>query len=434
VSEAPETGVLIDHLFRHQAGRITARLTRLMGAAHVALAEEAVQEAMVRALRTWPFQGTPDKPAGWLFRVAHNFAIDAVRRDSAFDERSDAIVAEIARSAAAVPGDPDLEEQLRDDELRMIFMCCHPALARDASVALSLKTVGGFGVREIARAFLSDEAAIAQRLVRAKRLIRDRRLSLDLPSGRELTGRLDAVLDVLYFMFNEGYASQAGEDLIRQDLCLEALRLARLVASASIATPRAHALAALIALQAARLPARMDEAGEIVLLEDQDRSRWDQRLIAIGFQHFDQSISGRDVSEYHAQAAIAATYARALDPDSVHWPLILELYDQLLAINPSPVVALNRAVVVAKVRGPAAGLAEIAPLERDPKLRDYRWLLTVRGQLLLDAGRPVDAIAAFREALTRACSEPERRFLQRKLDAAVAITESARPAAGGSAG
>ena len=419
MSGTPETGVLLDHLFRHQAGRITARLTRLLGPAHVALAEEAVQEALLRALRSWPFDGTPENPAGWLFRVAHNTAIDAVRRDRAFGEKTDAIVSEITRSAAASPGDPDLEERLRDDELRMIFMCCHPALSRDASVALSLKTVGGFGVREIARAFLSDEAAIAQRLVRAKRLIRDRRLTLDLPSGRELAARLDAVLDVIYFMFNEGYAAGVGEDLIRQDLCLEALRLARLVASASIATPRVHALAALIALQAARLPARVDETGELVLLEDQDRSRWDQRLIAIGFQHFDRSIAGHEVSEYHVQAAIAATYTRALDPDSVLWPLILELYDQLLAINPSPVVALNRAVVVAKVRGAAEALAAIAPLEREPKLREYRWLLAVRGQLLLELGRTAEASAAFRAALARAGSDPERRFLQRKLDAAL---------------
>ena len=410
-----ETGVLIEHLFRHQAGRVVARLTRLLGAEYVALAEETVQEAMLRALQTWPYHGVPENAAGWLFRVAHNIAIDVVRRDKVFGSKTDGIVAELTRSGTVVPSEPDVEEQLRDDELRMIFMCCHPALTRDASVALSLKTIGGFSVREIARAFLADEGAIAQRLVRAKRQIRDQRLTLDMPAGAELAARLDSVLEVIYFMFNEGYSAQAGADLIRQDLCFEALRLGRLIAAASIATPRVHALVALMALQAARLPARVDEAGDLVLLEDQDRGRWDERLIAIGFQHFNRSIEGGDVSEYHVQAAIAATHARAIDPRSIDWRLILELYDQLLAINSSPIVALNRAVAVAKVRGAAEALAAIAPLEHDPKLRHYHLMLAVRGQLLLDLGRTGEAADAFKAAIACGCTDPERRLLERRL-------------------
>jgi RNA polymerase sigma-70 factor (ECF subfamily) len=418
VTAPSDTGQLLEHLFRHQAGRMVARLTRLLGPAHVALAEETVQDAMLRALQSWPYQGVPDNPAGWLFRVAHHVAIDAIRRNTTFGDKTDAIVSELTRSAARAPSEPDVEEQLRDDELRMIFMCCHPALSREASVALSLKTVGGFGVREIARAFLADEPAIAQRLVRAKRQLRDQQVTLDMPSGGELSSRLDAVLEVLYFMFNEGYAAQAGEDLIRQDLCLEALRLARLVASASIATPRVHALVALMALQGARLPARVDESGDLVLLEDQDRSRWDERLIAIGFHHFDRSMSGDEVSEYHVQAAIAATHARALDPSSVDWALILSLYDQLVSINASPVVRLNRAVALAKVRGAAEALAAIAPIEHDPKLRHYHLLLAVRGELLLDLGRNAEAAEAFRSALALAGTEPEKRFLQKRLEQA----------------
>jgi RNA polymerase sigma-70 factor, ECF subfamily len=399
---------------------MVARLTRPLGPAYVAIAEETVQEAMLRAWQIWPYQGMPDNAGGWLFRVAHNIAIDAVRRDKVFGDKTEAIVRELMRSAAVPPNDTDVEEQLRDDELRMIFMCCHPALSRDARVALSLKTIGGFSVREIARAFLSEEAAIAQRIVRAKRQIRDERLTLDMPAGPELAARLESALEVLYFMFNEGYAAHDGVDLIRQDLCLEALRLGRLVASASIAAPRVHALVALMALQGARLPARVDAAGDLILLDDQDRSRWDERLIAIGFHHFDRSIAGAEVSEYHVQAAIAATHARALDARSVDWPLILELYDQLLTINTSPVVALNRAVAVAKVRGPAEGLAAVVPLERDPVLRQYHLLLAVRGQLLLDLGRPSEAAEAFRVALTCACSEPERRLLARRLEACAA--------------
>jgi RNA polymerase sigma-70 factor, ECF subfamily len=417
VTTPAETGVLLEHLFRHQAGRLVARLTRLLGPEHVALAEETVQDAMLRALQTWPYQGIPDNAAGWLFRVAHNVAIDALRRDKIFGEKTESIVVELTRSAGQASDDTSVGEEFRDDELRMIFMCCHPALSRDASVSLSLKIIGGFSVREIARAFLSDEAAIAQRLVRAKRQIRDQRLTLDLPSGVELTTRLDSALEVIYFMFNEGYAARAGAELIRQDLCMEALRLGRLIAAASIATPRVHALVALMALQGARLPARVDEAGDLVLLADQDRSRWDERLIAIGFHHFDRSIAGADVSEYHVQAAIAATHARAIDSRSVDWPLILELYDQLLSLNASPIVALNRVVAIAKVHGPADALAAVAPLDRDPKLRHYHLLLAVRGQLLLDLGRSHEAADAFRTALTCACTEPERRLLTRRLEA-----------------
>jgi len=420
VTPAPETGELLEHLFRQQAGRMVAHLTRLLGPGNLSLAEETVQEAMLRALQTWPYQGLPDNPAGWLFRVAHNAAIDAVRRNQVLGEKTEAIVAELRRASIVAPSHPEVEEQLRDDELRMIFMCCHPEISRDASVALSLKTVGGFSVREIARAFLADDATIAQRLVRARRQIREQRLTLDMPDGRELKGRLDSVLDVLYFMFNEGYAVHEGEELIRQDLCLEALRLGRLVASSSIAEPRVHALVALMALQTARLPARVDEAGDLVLLEDQDRGRWDPQLISLGFHHFDRSMAGDEVSEYHVQAAIAATHARASVAAPLDWPLILHLYDQLLAINPSPVVELNRAVAVAKVRGVAEALAAIAPLERDPKLRDYYLLLAVRGHLLLELGRRAEAAASFRAALDCSCSEPERRFLRRKIEECVA--------------
>jgi RNA polymerase sigma-70 factor (ECF subfamily) len=394
---------------------MVAHLTRLLGPGNLSLAEETVQEAMLRALQTWPYQGLPDNPAAWLFRVAHNAAIDAVRRHQVLGEKTEAIVAELTRAAVVEPSHPDIEEQLRDDELRMIFMCCHPEISRDARVALSLKTVGGFSVREIARAFLADDATIAQRLVRARRQIREQRLTLDMPGGRELNERLDSVLDVLYFMFNEGYAAHEGEALIRQDLCVEALRLGRLVASSSIAEPRVHALVALMALHTARLPARVDEAGELVLLEDQDRGRWDPQLIGLGFHHFDRSMAGDDVSEYHVQAAIAATHARASVSAPLDWPLILHLYDQLLTINPSPVVELNRAVAVAKVRGAEEALAAIAPLEKDPKLRDYYLLLAVQGHLLLELGRRAEAAASFRAALECPCSEPERRFLRRKL-------------------
>jgi RNA polymerase sigma-70 factor (ECF subfamily) len=392
-----------------------AGLPRLLGPANVELAEDAVQEALVRAVQTWPYQGIPDNPAGWIYRVAHNVAIDIVRRDRTFSAKSDAIVAELSRSGTISPDETAVDDEIRDDELRMIFMCCHPEIPADARVALSLKIIGGFGVREIARAFLCDDAAIAQRIVRAKRQIRDRQLTLDLPSAADLAGRLDSVLDVIYLMFNEGYSAHEGATLVRQDLCFEALRLGRIVAASPLAEPRGHALVALMALQAARFPARVDALGDLVPLEDQDRRQWDERLIAIGFSHFDRSMAGDPVSPFHVQAAIAATYARALSDEAVDWRVVLDLYDQLLAIHPSPIVVLNRAVVVSRVHGAAAGLRALEPLNTSRMLRHYHLFMSVRGQLLLQVGRLAEARAAFEAALACECSDPERRFLERKL-------------------
>jgi RNA polymerase sigma-70 factor (ECF subfamily) len=407
--------LMVDHLFRSRAGQMVAYLTRLLGPGHLDLAEEVTQEALLKALQHWPYSGIPQNPAGWLFRVARNAALDAVRHRTLAGEKSTELAVEHFRNADASSANDELEDQLRDDELRMVLMCCHPTLPQDARVALSLKTVGGFSVREIARAFLADEATIAQRLVRAKRQIRESRIRFELPAGEELVARMDSALEVVYLMFNEGYAAQSGEDLVRQDLCGEALRLGRLLATSSVGTPQAHALVALMAFQAARLPARVDAAGELVLLENQDRGEWDARLIALGFDHFTQCAEGTELTSYHVQAAIAATHARAQEGRATDWKLILELYDQLIELSPSPVVELNRAVVVAKVHGPEAALAALRPLEGNRSLRNYYLLPAVQGQLLLEIGDKPGASESFRQALERPCSEPEQRFLQRKL-------------------
>ena len=411
---ADNARVMVDHLFRSRAGQMVAYLTRMLGPEHLDLAEEVTQEALLKALQNWPYTGIPNNPAGWLFRVARNSALDAIRHRTLTGEKSAELSAEHFRHAAT-PDDAELEERFRDDELRMVLMCCHPTLPQDARVALSLKTTGGFSVREIARAFLADEATIAQRLVRAKRQIRQSGIRFELPAGEDLDVRLDSALEVIYLMFNEGYAAQSGEDLVRQDLCGEALRLGRLLATSSVSTPQVHALVALMAFQAARLPARVDAAGELVVLEDQDRRQWDRGLIALGFHHFEMCAEGTSVTSYHVQAAIAATHARAEQGRATDWEQILELYDQLLQLSPSPVVELNRAVVVAKVNGPEAALAVLRQLEGNRALRNYYLLPAVQGQLLLEIGDKAGASEYLGRALDCPCSEPERRFLRRKL-------------------
>src|SRR5271165_2099807 len=414
---ADNIGGSVEHLFRHESGRIVAYLTRLLGPEHMDLAEEVVQDALLKALQNWSYSGIPANPAAWLLQVARNSALDAIRHRKVSADKEPALIAELtAASRPLHPYETSPDAKLRDDELRMIFMCCHPSLSPEASVALSLKAIGGFSVSEIARAFLAEDSTIAQRLVRTKRQIRDTQRSLDLPGHAELNHRLDSVLDVLYLMFNEGYDAHQGEELIRQDLCFEALRLAQLVAESSVSAPRVHALVALIALQTARLPARTDGVGDMVLMDQQDRSRWDKGLIAMGFHHFDLSIAGREVSPFHVEAAIAATHTRAASPQETDWKLVLSLYDQLMQLKPTPVVALNRSVAVARVHGANAALAELDRLDQEPALRKYYLLPAVRGQLLTELNQREAAIAAYRQALTLSCNAPERRFLQQKIE------------------
>jgi RNA polymerase sigma-70 factor (ECF subfamily) len=340
VHESSDTPVLVDRLFRSEAGRLVAHFARRFGPAHLDLAEEVVQDALVAALQRWPHAGVPKNPAGWLYRVACHRALDLLRRRAAFDARRDRLSAELSRGQALALADAAFEPAaLSDDELRMVLVCCHPGLPREARVALSLKTVGGLGVREIARALLSDERAVAQRLVRAKRRIRQLDLDGELPAAAALAARVESALDVVYLLFNEGYGAHAGRNLVRADLCREAIRLGRLIADADdVSDRRADALVALMALHAARLPARVDAAGELVLLEDQDRSLWDRELVALGFAYLDRSIGGDAISPYHVQAAIAATHARAASASETDWKAILALYDELAAIAPSPIV------------------------------------------------------------------------------------------------
>jgi RNA polymerase sigma-70 factor (ECF subfamily) len=408
---------LVEHLFRHQAGQIVATLARIFGPQHLDLAEDVVQETLIKALRQWPYRGVPDNPAAWIMRVARNQALDVIRRERSLQDKH----AQLLQSLEWQPNRADvvddrLDSQLYDDQLRLIFTCCHPAISRDARVALTLKSLGGFGVAELARAFLASEATIAQRLVRAKRAIREQAIRFELPDAAELPERLDAVLDVLYLLFNEGYSAHQGENLVRHELCAEAIRLAAIVARHPAGDqPKVQALLALMLLQAARLPARADEDGDLLLLADQDRRLWDRQLIARGLHALDRAAEGDQLSEYHLQAGIASYHALAASYAATDWPRILWLYDALAEIAPSPIVALNRAVAVAMVDGAVAGLAELDRLRGRPGIESYALLHATYGTFWRQAGDPRRAAASYRRALSLAGSAPERRFLQRKI-------------------
>lgn len=409
---------LVDHLFRHQAGQMVATLVRVLGPRHIDLAEEVVQEALLKALQLWAYKGVPDNPSAWLIQVAKNRALDLLRREASLQEKSEEIVRAFA-AQEIFANQRNESEQALDDTLAMVFMACHPSLAREARVALTLKTVGGFGTGEIARAFLAKEPTIAQRLVRAKRLIRDEAISFELPSAKEMSARLDSVLEVIYLMFNEGYAAHSGENLVRADLCDEAIRLCSLlVRHAATNLPKSHALLSLMLFQAARLSARVGAGGELSLLAEQDRSLWNRRLIAIGFHYLDSSAAGEEFTEYHLQAAIASCHAAAASYELTDWKQIVRLYDLLIGLNPSPVIALNRAVAIAKHRGAEAALREIEKIISHPALQHYYLLPATLGELWQELGETRKAADNFRQALRCPCSEPERRFLQKKLAAA----------------
>ncbi|MBL8233507.1 MAG: sigma-70 family RNA polymerase sigma factor [Bryobacterales bacterium] len=402
MSEVPE---LVDHLFRRQSGRMVSTLTAILGSKHIQLAEDVVQEALVRALQLWPFQGVPDNPRAWLIQVARNQALDRLRRDQNLASKAP----EIERRMT--PRDsPDT-----DDQLAMMFLCCHPRLPDYARVCLTLKTVSGFSVAEIARALLAREDAVAQRIVRAKRQIREEGIAIRMPPPTELPERLESVLQVLYLVFNEGYSATQGPHLIRRELCDEAIYLGGLLASDPVtAAPQVHALLALMLFQAARFEARMDESGELLLLPDQDRSRWDRRMIAAAFRQLDRSAAGEEVTEYHLQAAIAAEHASAPGLDQTNWTHIVQLYDQLSLRNPSPVILLNRAVAIGHLAGPAAGLAALAGIPAEP-LAGYYLFHATRAFLHASNGDKESAAEHYRKALACNCNDAERAFLDRRL-------------------
>ncbi|HEV2690701.1 MAG TPA: sigma-70 family RNA polymerase sigma factor, partial [Bryobacteraceae bacterium] len=401
------TSAVVDHLFRRQSGKMIATLTRIFGSRRLDLAEEVVEDALVKALELWPFQGIPENPSAWLIQVAKHRALDLIRRETSLTEK----LPDLARAFLEISPLSGNRDEFDDDQLSMMFLCCHPALSRETRITLTLKSVAGFSVREIARAFLAEEAAIAQRLVRGKRQIRDQEIQFETPAGLELRARLDSVLEVLCLLFNEGYSAHEGESLLRQDLCEEAIRLSRLVAGhASTGVPKSHALLALLLLQASRLPARVSAEGELFLLRDQDRSLWDRRLIAEGIAELDRSAAGDELTSYHLQAGIAFHHAAAASYAGTDWREIVELYDQLYAMDASPVIALNRAIALSRWKGPEAGIGAIAEIEHHPALAHYHLLPVTLAELWSELGDAKRAAAYYQAALECPCTDPERRL------------------------
>ena len=395
-----------------------ATLTRSLGSRHLTLAEDAVQDALTTAMQQWPFRGIPDNPEAWLFQVAKNRALDRMRHGRMATDKEPAIARESATFESPT-AEPLLRGELPpvdDDQLGLLFLTCHPALPPDARVALALKLVGGFSVGEIARAFLAQESAIAQRLVRAKRLLRDEQVSFGMPTPADLPERLDSVLDALYLMFNEGYAATSGDQLIRDDVAAEAIRLARMIATdPAVATPPAWALLALMFLHAARFPARVDSEGTLFLLREQDRRKWDSAMIAAGMQALDRASAGDRITAFHLEAGIAACHAAAASWEATDWPQIVELYDELFALTSSPVVAMNRAIAVSRVDGALSGLAALDAIENLSALDRYPLLPAIQAELWREAGDVDRAIACYRAALGLARSTPEQRWLTSRL-------------------
>ncbi len=402
--------LVADDLFRREGARLVATLAAHLGTHRLQLAEDAVQEALVRALQTWPYRGIPDNPAAWLAQVAKNLALDALRREQTWQRKEAQITAEQERWLTH--DEPADAPHLVDDTLRMLFVCFHPQLTIEAQLALALRTVCGMSPAEIAAAFLTSEAAIAKRLVRARQQIRDLHLPFAVPDASELPQRLDGVLAALYLLFNEGYKASSGDRLIREELCHEAIRLTRLLAAHSVTVePATKALLSLMCLNAARIKARTSADGEIVRLHHQDRSQWDAALIQEGILALGAASTGARISPYHLEAGIAACHCLAADEASTDWARILSLYDQLLLLKPTPIVAMNRTVALARLHGPQVGLEALESIPNRHTIQAQHLYHAICASFTAKLGQPAEAQAAYRRAAALAQCEAEREFL-----------------------
>lgn len=404
-----QTSQLVDHFFRTEYGKAVSHLTSKFGASNLELAEDSVQEALIKAMQTWPYSQIPDNPTGWIFRVARNKMIDQLRRDQKTNNQ------EVPESAEEMNEDLSLES-INDDMVRMMFACCHPSLSQEYQIILTLKILGGLSIREISSSLLKKEETVAKAYTRAKKKFKKDEIKLLLPPAHEIEKRLDIVLKIIYLLFNEGYKSAEGENLIRTELCDDAIRLNRVLIESEICnTPAANALIALMHFHASRFNARTDDEGNVITLEYQDRSKWDQELIRQGLIYLDNASEEGAVNEYLIQAAISATHCRAETFDATDWENILSLYDLQLQITPSPIVELNRVVALEKVHGSLLGVKEIERLEATQFFDEYYLFYAIKSEMLQKLGNNDDAKQALEKAISLTKNEKEKSYLRSKL-------------------
>lgn len=420
MKEPEQKGVrqLVDHLFRHQSGKMIAVLTRIFGMHNLEMIEDVVQESFLRAIHTWTFNQLPGNPGGWLMQVARNRAIDIIRRQQHFQQFSRELASELQQDTENTVQHFFSEAEIADSQLRMIFACCHPALKEEDQIALTLKTVSGFGVTEISHALLTNEAVIQKRLYRAKQYLKDNQIALDIPTGHELSRRLDIVYTVLYLLFNEGYHSQNAAELIRKDLCAEAMRLCLLLTEHKAGNrPATYALLALMCLQASRFESRMDENNAIILLQHQDRSTWNKALIQKGYEYLNLSSQGNELTVYHLESAIAAEHCMAPSFAETNWQRLLLLYDMLLEQKQSALVVLNRSVVLTQLNRTAEALQEIWQINDIGHLINTQYIFSaVLGELYLQENDEHNAVKFLQLAQSLTISQAEKKLIGAKLE------------------
>jgi RNA polymerase sigma factor (sigma-70 family) len=411
---------LIDRLFRHEYGKLVAVLTRLFGTENLDLAEDVVQDSLVEAMKDWPYKGVPDNPTAWLYKVAKNKALNILNREKYKRKYSSDVAHHLQSSWTAVPALDYLfsDHEIKDDQLRMIFTCCHPSLSKNSQIALTLKTLCGFSMTEIAHAFFTTEDTVNKRLVRARQKIREASLPFEVPAREEIQKRVDAVLETIYLVFNEGYSASTGDLIIRFELCEEAIRLAELlVASPAIGNKSfVYALLALMLLNAARFNARLDHEGNIVTLDEQDRSLWDNNLMQKGFTYLEKSTEDNVVSVYHILATISGYHCSAPDFRSTDWKGILTLYDHLLTLDPSSLVRLNRSIAVSKVKGPGKAIEELKAVRNDASFSSYHLLYSTEAEFYLEVGDFKKAGESLLKAIEYSPLKAEKDLLQKKLE------------------
>lgn len=418
--EKDNVKALVDNLFRHESGKLVSVLTRIFGSENLDLAEDVVQDSLIEALNQWTYKGIPERPSAWLFMVAKNKALNIINREKYKRKYSSDVAHYLQSQWTAEPALNHIfsEQQVLDDQLRMMFTCCHPAISSDSQVALTLKTLCGFSIPEIAKAFLSTDENINKRLVRARQKIREDKIPFEVPEGKYLESRLDVVLEAIYLLFNEGYSASTGNDLVRFELCGEAIRLSEIIATHEALNNKSnvHAILSLMYLNACRFKSRTDDHGNILTMAEQDRSVWDRTLMQKGFYYLEKSTIHKTLSIYHILAAISAYHCAAPDFESTDWKSILALYDKLIHLDHSPVVLLNRAIVICKVNGALEGLNELEKIKDSPALESYHLFYSAQAEFYLQLNDFRKASSSLEKAIQLSPLQAERDLLQRKLD------------------